>query len=102
MVLKLFRLFEKVVKSTQKLLQNTSEITKNNENHPHEIVLIFVSVFFQFVLDFGSILTSILAPFWHFGASKIDLFGGMGPSWSPRGLLDGFWVDLGGLGDVFG
>ena len=27
MVLKLFRLFEKVIKSTQKLLQNTSEIT---------------------------------------------------------------------------
>jgi hypothetical protein len=48
MVLKLFRFFEKVVKSTQKLLQNTSKITKINEKHPPEIMLIFVSVFFPF------------------------------------------------------
>jgi hypothetical protein len=90
MVLKLFRLFEKVVKSTQKLLQNTSEITKIHEKHPHEIMLIFVSVFFSICsrcwLNFGHHFSII----WHFGASKIDLFGGTGPSWSPRGLSDRF------------
>ena len=102
MVLRLFRLFEKVVKSTQQFLQNTSKITKNNEKHPHEIMLVFVSVFFRFFLYFGSILTSILTPFWHFGASKIDLFRGTGPSWSSRSLSDRFWIDLGGFGDVFG
>ena len=95
MVLKLFRLFEKVVKSTPKLLQNTSKITKTNEKDPHEIMLIFVSVFFRFFLNFGFILTSILAQFWHFGASEIDLFGGMTPRWSPRNVSDQFWIDLG-------
>ena len=65
-------------------------------------MLIFVSVFFRLFLDVGSILASILAQFCHFGASKIDLFGRTGPSWSPRGLSDRFGVDLGGFWKVFG
>ena len=45
-------------------------------------------------------------PFWYFGAFKIKSFGGTGPRWSPRDLLDGLWDDfgrvLGGFGRVLG
>ena len=37
-------------------------------------------------------LGRLLAVFWTF---KIEPFSSMGPRWSPRGLLDRFWVDLG-------
>ena len=41
----------------------------------------------------------LLAVFWRF---KIVLLSSIGPKWAPRGLLDGFWVALGGFWEGFG
>ena len=38
----------------------------------------------------------LLAAFWTF---KIELLSSIGPKLAPRGLLDGFWLALGGFGE---
>ena len=41
----------------------SSEIIKIHEKHPSEIMLFFRHLFFRFVVDFGSVLESLLLPF---------------------------------------
>ena len=73
-----FSSFFDFLKKCKQILQNRtkkgSEITKNQEKHPFEIMLFFCIFFPSFLVDFGSILESILLLFCRFFPSTNQAF----------------------------
>ena len=73
-VFKLFRLLEKLQKSTSKMIQNYLKNYWNTWKTPFRNHVFCFSMFLSFLLDFGSILGFILASFWTYFPSIICPF----------------------------
>ena len=93
-------------KKCKKVLQNrskkASKIVKNHEKHTFEIMLFFTLFFASFLVDFGSILDSILLSFWRFFLPKNQAFFGGGREGHFSSILNDFECFLDDFWMVFG
>ena len=109
MFLSFFDFLKKWYKVAKNWSKMRSKSIKIHEKYPSEIMLFFCNCFFRFVVDFGSILESILFSFRRFFPTQNEAF----PLWGREGhflsilsdfgrIFGWFWVIFGRLFDDFG
>ena len=100
------RAFSTFGKSAKKYPKNrtkkASKIVKNHEKHTFEIMLFFTPFFASFLVDFGSILDSILLSFWRFFPPKNQAFFGGGREGHFSSILSDFECFLDDFWMIFG